>query len=130
MKKLQITPIDHNREDNGTWTIYRGVQLLIARASNTRFKAIFRRLTQPYQRELDQGGLSEEKSAEILCESLSDAILLGWKGFVMDGEEVEYSKENAKNLMLNDPDCREFVTNFSNDIENYIREDRDKVLGE
>lgn len=128
--KLQITPLNTDAAENGAWIEYRGVQLLVARGNNTKFKAAFRRVTKPYQREIDGGTLSEEKSSELLAEALADSVLLGWKGFLQDGKEIEYSKINAKNLLINDPDCREFISDFANDIENFIMEDINKVAGE
>ena len=128
--KLKITPVDSNAEINGVWTNYRGVDLLIARGNNIKFKAIFRRLTKPYQKEMDENNLGEEKSADLLCEAMADAILLGWKNFVIEDKTIEYSKINAKNLLINDPDCREFVVDFSNEIDNFIIEDRKKLSGE
>ena len=129
--KLMITPIDKDAEQNGVWTEYREVKLLIARANNTKFKTAFRRITQQYE---DLSNLPEEKSAELLSEALAEGVLLGWKNFkIYDAnieKEVEYSKINAKNLLVNDVDCREFVTDFANQIDNFIIQDRKKLSGE
>ena len=130
--KLMITPIDKDAEQNGAWINYRGVALLIARANNTKFKAAFRRVTKQYE---DLSNLPEEKSSELLAEALAEGILLGWKGFKIYDDnnvekEVEYSRVNAKNLLINDTDCRDFVTEFSNEIENFIIKDRKKLVGE
>ncbi len=125
--KLMITPIDKNAEENGVWTKYRDVDLLIARGNNTKFKSAFRRVTQSYD---DLTNLPEEKSAELLADALSEGVLLGWKGFIVNGNEIEYSKINAKNLLVNDVDCREFVTDFANEIDNFIIKERKKVSGE
>ncbi len=129
--KLMITPIDKDAEQNGVWTEYREVKLLIARANNTKFKTAFRRITQQYD---DLSNLPEERSAELLSEALAEGVLLGWKNFkINDGnveKEVEYSKINAKNLLVNDVDCREFVTDFANQIDNFIIQNRKKLSGE
>jgi len=121
--KIEITPIDKAHEESGAWGRYRGIPLLIARANNSRFRAIFKKLSKPLSREIEKGTISEADSEEILCESLSVGILMGWKEFEIKGEEVEYTKENAKQLLANDPDCREYVQNYSQDIDNYLKDD-------
>ena len=128
--KLKITPVDSNAEINGVWTNYRGVDLLIARANNINFKSCFRKVTKPYEKQMEDGSLGEEKSSDLLCTALADSILLSWRNFIIEAKEIEYSKINAKNLLMNDPDCREFIINFSNEIDNFIIEDRKKLSGE
>lgn len=120
--KIQITPIAETAE-KGAVAKYRGVDLKIARANNMKFKRIFRELTKPYKELIDKDRLDEDTSRTIYLECLAEAVLIGWRNFYVGEEEVPYSTENAIELLRNDPDCLEFVTNFSQDIENYLIED-------
>ncbi|MDX1699244.1 MAG: hypothetical protein R3250_01440 [Melioribacteraceae bacterium] len=127
---LRITPTKVEDEEYGIWTEYYGIKLRIARSTNTKFKKEFRRLTKPYQKEIDEDRMQEEKSSAILAEAMAKAILVDWKDFVVNGKEVEYSIANAIDLLTNDEDCRTFVSNFAGEIDNYIIEEMEKVSGE
>ncbi len=127
---LTITPVDKKSELDGAWGSYRGVDLLIARANNTHFRKVFRRLSKPFSREIEKGSISEDDSENILCGAMADAILVSWENFEMSGATVEYTKDNAKALLVNDPDCRKYVQEFSEDIDNYLKEETEKTAGE
>lgn len=120
---ISITPIDKDKEEGGSWGNYRNVDLLIARASNTKFTSIFRRLSKPFNKEIERNTISEKDSENILCKSLSKGVLLNWKNFIIDNNELEYTEENAESLLRNDPDCRTYVQEFSQDLDNYLTED-------
>jgi hypothetical protein len=123
---LRITPIAETAEQ-GARTNYRGVDLLIARANNSKFKAAFRRLSKPYKKQIDNETLDEATSEDILAGALAEGILVDWKNFVVNGEQIPYTLDNAKELLKNDPDLVDFVTAFSKDIDNYLETDEAEV---
>ena len=125
---LKITPVGEKAEVGSIGT-YRGVALKIARMNNSRYKSAFRRLVRPYQKEVENGTLDEATSDNILCEALAEGILVDWNPATFPGN-VKYTKENAKELLLNDTDCRDFVTEFADDINNYLDEDEEEVTKE
>lgn len=125
---LKITPIAKTAED-GAYVNYRGVDLLVARAGNTKFKAAFRRTTKPYRNEIDNGKLDEETSERLIAEAMAEGVLVGWKNFIVDGKEIKYSVENAVDLLTSDPDCYDFVSDFSKDIDNYLEQDEEETVG-
>lgn len=125
---LKITPVG-NKAESGAKAVYRGVELLVARMNNDVYKAAFRRLIRPYQKEVENNTLDEDTSESILSEALATGILVGWNEETFPGK-VKYSVANAKDLLLNDPDCRDFVTDFANDINNYLEEDEAVVVKE
>lgn len=128
--QISITPVDKKAAEKGKWTKYRGVDLCIARSNNTRFRACFRKLIAPYQIEMEEGKLNEELSAEIMAEALGQEVLVDWNNFNINAEPLVYSAENAKSLLLNDPDCQEFVVEFSEKLSNYLKETQEQVAGE
>ncbi len=125
-----ITPVDRKAANNGKWTKYRGVDLCIARSNNTKFKSYFRKLTAPYQTDMDEGRMSEEVSIDIMAQALGKEVLVDWKNFVINGEEIPYSPSNSKELLLNDPDCQDFVMSFSEKVTNYFTDQKEIVSGE
>lgn len=125
MTNFRITPVNEDLKENGSWGTYRGVSLLIARANNTKFKQIFRRLTKPYKRDIDRGTLDQETLEEIWASCMSETILLDWKNHPAN---IKYSKENAKQLILQDPDAADFIKEFSEDVNNYIEEETKEVV--
>lgn len=117
---LRITPVNEDKQESGTWVNYRGVDLLIARSNNDKFGRAFRRLMKPYKKDFEKDRLDIEVSQKILASALAEGVLLGWKNFVVEGKEVQYSKENAIELLIVDRDCRDFVSDFANDLENFL----------
>lgn len=128
MSKIRITPVADTAE-TGVEQVYRGVKLKIARANNTRFKKIFRRLTQPYSDQLTKGAIDEQVSEEIYLQCVAETILVGWSNFKVDGEEIPYSTENALELLKNDRDCFDFVMNFANNLDNFLIRDEEELKG-
>jgi hypothetical protein len=128
MSKLRITPVADTAE-TGVEQVYRGVKLKIARANNTRFKKIFRRLTQPYSDQLAKGTMDEQVSEEIYLQCVADSILVDWSDFKVDGEEIHYTVENAIELLKNDKDCLDFVMAFANNLDNFLIRDEEELKG-
>lgn len=126
--KLRITQIDDKAAQDGTWTEYRGVSLKIARSNNERFAQSFLRGSRPYRKEINANALDNKIAERILCEALAEGILVDWKDFVIEGQEIPYSVENATSLMRDDPDCREFVQEFSKDLNNFLVQDKEEVI--
>jgi len=54
---------------------------------------------------------------------MAGTLLVGWEGW----RGVEYSVENAENLLENDVDCRDFISSFAMKIENFIRKDAEDL---
>jgi len=125
---LKITPVG-DKAELGAKVIYRGVELLVARMNNSKYKYVFRQLIKPYQKEVENNTLDDDTSDRLLCEALAEGILLGWNKDTFPGN-VAYTKENAVELLLNDSDCRDFITDFANDINNYLEEDEEQITKE
>lgn len=132
MNPLRITPIDDEKVEMGSWTKYRGVSLRIARANNSKFKSLFMQKMKPYENKLNAknaNGLDEDTMKDIMCECVSKAMLTDWKDFTIGGEEIPYSQENAYSLLYNDEDCRQFVTDFAGELENFLQEEEAELVG-
>ena len=89
------------------------------------FRKMQDRITEPYQKAVGRGKITDAIAAKILSRCMAKHIIKGWKGLRLDGKEIEYSEEKALELML-DPtlnDFKEQVLLESQRIENY-REER------
>lgn len=127
---FKITPVDQEAEQEGVWTEYLGVELLIARITNDVYKRAFRRLSKPHQKKIDNRTIDDKTTKDILAKSVAKGLLRDWKGFVIDGKEIPYSYENAVQLLKNDPDCLDFVMEFAQDLDNYIVEQQEETKKE
>jgi len=93
----------------------------IARFNNPAFRKMQERISEPYQKAVGRGKISDATAAKILSRCMAKHIIKGWKGLRLDGKEIEYSEEKALELML-DPtlnDFKEQVLLESQRIENY-----------
>ena len=124
---LKITPVDDSLQTNGAWAEYHGVELLIARSGNSKYKSAFRHKIKPYKKQIDNGTLPPETSDRILSETIAETVLLGWRGLEADGKDVPYTLDNAIDLLTSDPDCRDFVMSFSEDMENFFKKDDEEL---
>ena len=119
---MLITPIDKKKETDGVEAKYYGVTLIVARANNTNFKSMFKKLVAPYKYQMENGqSIPDEVSEDIMLQCYSNTILVGWKDFKdATGKEYEYSPANAYALLKDDEDAYEFVKNQSQNMDAFI----------
>ncbi len=128
--KIQITPIDEDAVVNGKEHNYLGVKLLVARANNAKFLKKIKFLSEQHR---DGGRLkhvSDEKINDIAMKAMAGTVLVGWEPFKVGDELVEFSEENAYNLLKNDSDARESVSGFANNLDNFLVAQEEELLGE
>ena len=79
----------------------------------------------PYRRQFESGKLNNDKQVEIMCKCMSETILLDWKGLTMDGKELEYSKDQAYELLSMEgaDEFRDLIMAYSMDAENFRQEE-------
>ena len=117
-------------DDSGVWYPYTGgVEFLIARANNAKFRRRISYFYEKHRRLLDgKGEAAEAKSNEIMATVMAETILLGWKGKVkFQGQVLDYSKPNAEKLLAVAP-FREWVSKMANDEHAYkiVKDEEDK----
>jgi hypothetical protein len=88
----------------------------------------FKRLTRDV--DFDTVDFGSNEIAEATMKAMAKHVLVGWSGIVIDGNEIEYSEENAYNLLKNDKDAREFISAYSQKVSNYFEEKKESLLGE
>ena len=99
--------------------------ITIARFNNPAFRRMQERISEPYQKAVGRGKITDETAGKILARCMAKHIIKGWKGLTLDGEDIPYSEEKCLELLL-DPtlnDFKEQILLESQRIENY-REER------
>lgn len=110
--------------DAGNWAEYQGARFLIAHAGNDRFQRRMQALNKPFRRKAERGEMDPVDQKRILTQALGEGVLLGWEG-VQDakGEAVPYSSKVAIQMLTNDPALRDFVMEYSMDLQNFREDD-------
>ncbi len=125
---MKLTPVDESAEIEGAELKYRGVTLSIARANNKNFKRMFREALKPYKLEFEKGRMEDSVAEDLMIGCVAKTILVGWQNFKdVNGKEWKYSPQNAESLLRDDKDVYGAITEFSENIDNYIIEDLEKT---
>jgi hypothetical protein len=97
----------------------------IARFNNPAFRKMQERISEPYQKAVGRGNISDDSAGRILSRCMAKHIVKGWTGLTLDGVDIPYSEEKCLELFM-DPTLKDFkeqVLLESQRIENY-REER------
>jgi hypothetical protein len=115
---------DSSLEAQGVWIeLGEGAAIRVARVGNSKNAALFSRLTDDpeYKRKEKMGTLTDSENEAIVVRTLGETILLDWRGFKENGEDVKYSQEKAFE-MLKFRDFRRIVQEAANDADNFRSE--------
>lgn len=118
--------IDRSRDkqEKGVWTKYQGSEFKVASSSSTNFQRALNRLQAPYRKKIEKGTLDPKISRQILCQAMAEHLLLDWKDVTdSTGGNVEYSSELGERALQNNDDLREYLQEFSLDLENFRQEE-------
>lgn len=116
--------------DSGVWAKWNGAEFLIAHISNMKFQRALAKLQQPHKKKLEAGSLDPKINRDIVCEAMSEGILMDWKkvGSKSGVEEVKYTPANGFIFMKKNPDFRDFVSDYAQNLTNF-REEQLEDLG-
>ena len=111
---LEKDGVDYMYNDEVSFKVRRFV------ATNPRVKEAMAHYYKPYARQLELGTLSPEKTQEIQIKLFIDVCLVSWKGLKDEsGKDIEYSKQNALEILQELPDLFDSLWKHANDFENY-----------
>jgi len=119
-------------EDDGVWTTIDAAsdaEIRIARIGNRRYRETMARRLKPYRRALRAGSLDESVSERITAEVLAETVLLDWRGLSVGGDPLPYSRETARDLLL-DPgyrDFRDLVVELAGELDLYRERDLEEA---
>lgn len=118
---------DVDKFEDGEWAEMGGGRFKIARMGNPRYRDALRRLEKQYRKQQDDD-LTAEQQDEMHAEAMAIGLLTDWADITKRGkdgepEQVPYSVENAKALLLRDPKLVQFVANKSTNLERFETEE-------
>lgn len=120
--------LDKDAKAGGVWIDFGGgAKFKIAAFDNPAFSDAFRKATKPYN---DLGKeIPDDDQVDILSRTMSQFIVLDWKG-VYDGKKVlEYSTENAFRLLVELEWIRSKIIAEAQKLENFRAKAREKTEG-
>lgn len=111
---------DEALEENGTWFDIGGdARILVARSGNRKYGKLLTKEVERARKVLDLNDeVADKRSEEIMVGVIAETILLGWEGVKFKGKDIEYSVENAKQLLAI-KDFRKLVAQYSDDVSAY-----------
>lgn len=115
---------DTEKRKNGTWVEHDGNKFLIASPSSLEAQRWIEKETDKLEKD-DDGNIKGSDSFELGMRAIVALKLLDWD-VSYDGNEIEYTPDNAFNALVNDPEFLKWVNDQSADIGNYRKEKRAK----
>lgn len=124
MINVEFNPVE---TEEGVWTHYKGSKLLLTHVSCMAFQRKLARLQQPYSKKITNGTLSPDIQKDILCEAMAGTILKDGEFVDREGKPVAFTPALAKQVLMNQIEVREFITEFSANLENFRKEEADEL---
>ena len=103
----EVFKTDTDLEKAGIWLDYGDFKIRIARAggSNSAYSTMLTKVMRPIQRRLDLNLVTDEEARKKLAVVFARTVLLTWEDVAdEDGEEMEFSVDNAVKLLTDLPD--------------------------
>jgi len=113
---------DKDLEENGVWVdIGDGAKIKVARISNSRAAKAMQKLQESNKvaEKFNSSAINDEAVIKII----SETVLLDWEGMTEDGENVQYSNENAFKMLSKYNDFFTVVTELSGKMETFRKQD-------
>jgi hypothetical protein len=99
MSGLNSFAVDTEKEENGIWEKVGDMEFLVARAMNSEWKRMAKRLEATAFGNTRKKEKDPEKELDILIKCLAYTAILDWRNVTLDGEELKYSKEECYKIL-------------------------------
>jgi len=111
---------DEVAELEGRWfPLTKTAKVLVARTGNANYlKALRQRMKDAQIDSEDESAENEALVTSLIVETMAESILLGWKGLQYKGQELAYSKGNAK-MLLEVKGFRKRINDISDKLESF-----------
>ncbi len=117
--------MDETLEVNGVWQMIGDAEVLVARANNTAYVNLLRKVMAPYLSNSAFENLTTQQRLEIDAKIMAQTILLDWKNLTDDqAKVVPYSVEKAVEWLMAYAEFRKLIARISEDTALY----RDKIV--
>ena len=113
----------------GVWVEFEGSEFLVTHMSNVAFQRAYMRQQAPHRQKIDKGTLDPAIMRKLMTSAMAEALILDWKRVIdSSGSEVPFSKEACQKALNSNEDLRDFLSEFSMNLDNY-RSSRKEELG-
>lgn len=75
-----------------------------------------------------EDGRASDELVDLMCNAMSETVLLDWEGFTLRGEEVPYSKEAAYRLLREFEPFRNQIILMAQTQQNFADEEFEEAL--
>lgn len=115
--------------ETGVWVDFEGSSFLVAHISNMKFQRALARNQQPHRKKIESGSLDPQIHREVICKSMSEAILLDWKnvGAVSENAGIKYTPANGFVALTRNTEFRDFISEFATNLSNYRSQEVDDL---
>jgi hypothetical protein len=100
---------------------YKGVTFKIGSVTDIAYRTKLNQLL-TRAKKMGKKEFSVEEDDLMYAEAAYGTILKGWSGFVVSGQEVPFTKENALDLLTSDLNARRFIQVISEEAGEFDRE--------
>lgn len=120
---------DNSLLTEGVWAEFADSKFLVTHMSNISFQRAVMRRQAPHRRKVENGTLDPAITRELMTHAMAEALVLDWTG-VVDGSgvEVPFSKDACYKALKNNEDLRDFISDFSMNLDNF-REEHKQEMG-
>lgn len=126
MKLSEAFGVNKDLEINGVWFVFKGMEFLIARINNPKFKALYRKGLEASQVQAQFGG--DDDHSDLYLDCVSKAVLLNWKGVDgEDGQPIPYSPVEGVKAMKSEQLFYDFVIASSNRLDIFKTQTQDRT---
>jgi len=117
-KQMEQEGIDLNFGDGRIVTVAR------AGGSNRKYRVSLMKAHEPHKTALEHGSLDEDTAVNLLHTVFAESVVLGWQGWKdEDGNDLEYSVENAIQLFREAPEIFSVIRDESEKFSNFARKE-------
>lgn len=117
---------DSNKRKQGVWVEKDGNKFRIGSPSTLQATQCLEKYVKMKQGKKKDYQLKPSEQYECTVLTVSDLKLLDWKVTDSNGEDVPYTKANAKNALINDSDFLSWINEQSADHELFDRDKREE----
>lgn len=95
------------------------VAVKIARTNNDRYRELLRQKLRPVMQSLTKGFFEGDAGDPILIEVMAKTIVLDWRGFTENGQDLPYSVKKAEEMLTRFKEFRNWVAANADDMRAY-----------
>jgi hypothetical protein len=110
--EISSTFMDEVSSEGGVWVdFYESARLLIASTESPKYRAALAKLARANKVRLDSEPHPDnvKLTTHITCKAMAEHVLLGWENILMGGKPIEYTKQQAYDILIKSPQLRDFV---------------------